>query len=95
MITLTSLHKTFNKGQPNQVNAIKGVDLHINAQEYVIIVGSNGSGKSTLLNLVAGRILPSSGSIHIDGANVTHLPDYSRSRWIARVFQNPLRGTAP
>lgn len=95
MIELKSLHKTFNKGQPNQVNAIKGVDLHINAGEYVIIVGSNGSGKSTLLNLVAGSILPTSGSIYIDGTNVTKLPDYRRSRWIARVFQNPLSGTAP
>ena len=95
MIELKSLHKTFNKGQPNQVNAIKGIDLHINAGEYVIVVGSNGSGKSTLLNLVAGSILPSSGSIHIDGTNVTKQPDYRRSRWIARVFQNPLSGTAP
>jgi putative ABC transport system ATP-binding protein len=95
MIELKSLHKTFNKGQPNQVNAIKGIDLHINAGEYVIVVGSNGSGKSTLLNLVAGSTLPGSGSIHIDGANVTRLPDYRRSRWIARVFQNPLSGTAP
>jgi len=95
MIALTSLHKTFNKGQPNQVNAIKGIDLDISAGEYVIIVGSNGSGKSTLLNLVAGSILPSSGHIRIDSTDVTKLPDYRRGRWIARVFQNPLSGTAP
>lgn len=95
MIALTSVHKTFNKGQPNQVDAIKGIDLQFKAGEYVIVVGSNGSGKSTLLNLVAGSILPSSGHIHIDSTNVTKLPDYRRSRWIARVFQNPLSGTAP
>lgn len=95
MITLTSLHKTFNKSQPNEVNAIKGINITINAGEYVIIVGANGSGKSTLLNLVAGSILPTGGSIYIDGTNVTQLPDYRRSRWIARVFQNPLSGTAP
>lgn len=95
MITLTSLHKTFHKGQPNQVNAIRGINLHVGPGEYVVVVGSNGSGKSTLLNLVAGSILPSSGSIIIDNTDVTKLPDYRRSRWIARVFQNPLSGTAP
>ena len=95
MITLTSLHKTFNKGQPNQVQAINSVDLQITAGEYVIIVGANGSGKSTLLNLISGSILPSTGSISINGTDVSGLPDYSRSKWIARVFQNPLSGTAP
>lgn len=95
MITLTSLHKTFNKGQPNEVQAINGVDLQIAAGEYVIIVGSNGSGKTTLLNLVSGSILPTSGHISINGTDVTRLPDYQRSKWIARVFQNPLSGTAP
>jgi putative ABC transport system ATP-binding protein len=95
MIVIKSLAKTFNKGQANQVNAINGVDLTIANGEYLIIVGSNGSGKSTLLNLVSGSILPSSGSIEIDGTNVTQLPDYKRSQWIARVFQNPLSGTAP
>jgi putative ABC transport system ATP-binding protein len=95
MISITSLYKTFNKGQPNQVNAIKEVDLQITAGEYVIIVGSNGSGKSTLLNLISGSILPTSGSIGIDGTDVTKLADYNRSKWIARVFQNPLSGTAP
>lgn len=95
MINIASLHKTFNKGQPNEVTALNGIDLHIAAGEYVVIVGSNGSGKSTLLNMVAGSISPTSGSISIDGTDVTKMPDYSRSRWIARVFQNPLSGTAP
>lgn len=95
MITLTSIHKTFNKGQPNEVQAINGVDLQITAGEYVIVVGSNGSGKTTLLNLVSGSILPTSGHISIDGNDVTRLADYQRSKWIARVFQNPLSGTAP
>lgn len=76
------------------MNAVNGIDLHIDDGEFVVIVGSNGSGKTTLLNLVAGSILPSSGSISIDGHNVTKLPDYKRSEWIARVFQNPLSGTA-
>lgn len=95
MINISALHKTFNQGKPNQVNATNGVDLNIDDSEYVIIVGSNGSGKSTLLNLVAGSILPTSGSISINSINVTRLHDYQRSKWVARVFQNPLSGTAP
>ena len=95
MIDLKSIHKTFNKGKANQVDAIRGVDLAITEKEFLVIVGSNGSGKTTLLNLIAGSILPGSGTVHIDGNDVTKLPDYQRSEWIARVFQNPLSGTAP
>ncbi|MDB5135367.1 MAG: ATP-binding cassette protein [Mucilaginibacter sp.] len=95
MIDLKNIHKIFNKGKANQVNAINGVDLLINEKEFLVIVGSNGSGKTTLLNLVAGSELPGKGNIHIDGHNVTKLRDYNRSQWIARVFQNPLSGTAP
>lgn len=95
MIDLKNIHKTFNKGKANQVDAIKGADLSIAEKEFLVIVGSNGSGKTTLLNLIAGAILPSAGSVYIDGNDVTKLPDYKRSEWIARVFQNPLSGTAP
>jgi putative ABC transport system ATP-binding protein len=94
MISLKSIHKVFNAGKPNQVNAVNGVDLSIATEEFVVIVGSNGSGKTTLLNLISGSILPSSGSITIDGDEVTKLADYKRSKWIARVFQNPMSGTA-
>jgi len=95
MIKLASIYKTFNRGLPNQVNALNNISLDIYEGDYVIIVGSNGSGKSTLLNLVAGSILPTGGSISINNIDVTGLPDYKRSKWIARVFQNPLSGTAP
>jgi len=95
MIDIRQVHKTYNKGRANQVDAINGVDLKISEKEFLVIVGSNGSGKSTLLNLVAGSVLPTSGTIHIDSNNVTKLADYRRSEWIARVFQNPLSGTAP
>lgn len=95
MIDLKNVYKTFNRGKANQVDAIKGIDLVIGELEFLVIVGSNGSGKTTLLNLIAGSILPGSGSIYIDGNDVTKLQDFKRSKWIARVFQNPLSGTAP
>lgn len=95
MIDIRQVHKVYNKGMANQVNAVNGVDLKIDEKEFLVIVGSNGSGKTTLLNLVAGSVLPSSGTISIDGSDVTKRADYRRSEWIARVFQNPLSGTAP
>jgi putative ABC transport system ATP-binding protein len=94
MIGINNIHKVFNKGKANQVNAVNGIDLQINDGEFVVIVGSNGSGKTTLLNLVSGSVMPTSGTISIDGNDVTNMPDYKRSEWIARVFQNPLSGTA-
>jgi putative ABC transport system ATP-binding protein len=94
MIDINNLHKTFHTGKANQVNAVNGVSLQINSGEFVVIVGANGSGKTTLLDMVAGSVLPSSGSIQIDGKDVTKLQDYKRSAWIARVFQNPVSGTA-
>jgi len=94
MISINNVHKVFNKGKANQVNAVNGISLEIKAGEFVVIVGSNGSGKTTLLNLLSGSVIPTSGTISIDGTEVTNLPDYRRSQWIARVFQNPLSGTA-
>jgi len=94
MIDIKNIYKTFNKGKPNQVDAVNGIDLHIGTEEFVVIIGSNGSGKTTLLNLISGSVLPTSGTVSIDGNDVTNMPDYKRSQWIARVFQNPLSGTA-
>src|SRR6478752_10787774 len=94
MINITAAYKVYNKGKANQVDAINGIDLFVPDGEFLVIVGSNGSGKSTLLNLIAGSVLPTSGSVTINDVDVTKLPDYERSQWIARVFQNPLSGTA-
>jgi len=94
MIEITNIHKTFNPGKANQVNAVNDVSLRVETGEFLVIVGVNGSGKSTLLDLIAGSIFANTGSITIDGDNVTKLPDYKRSKWIARVFQNPMSGTA-
>jgi putative ABC transport system ATP-binding protein len=94
MIDINKVHKIFNPDKPNQVNAVNGIDLHIKSDDFLVIVGANGSGKTTLLDMVAGSVFPNSGTINIDGEDVTKLPDYRRSKWIARVFQNPLSGTA-
>jgi putative ABC transport system ATP-binding protein len=95
MISLQKISKFFNKGKTNEVTALNGISLQINEGEFVVVVGSNGSGKTTLLNIIAGVELPSAGTIEINGNDVTPLPEYKRSRWVARVFQNPNNGTAP
>ncbi|TCK85837.1 ABC transporter ATP-binding protein [Albibacterium bauzanense] len=95
MIEFNHIYKSFHVGRPNEVTALQDVNLHIAASEFLILVGSNGSGKSTLLNLIAGNVFPTSGEIKIAGQNVNKLPEYKRSQWLARVFQNPLQGTAP
>jgi putative ABC transport system ATP-binding protein len=94
MIVINDVHKVFNRGKANQVNAVNGISLDIKNEEFLVIVGSNGSGKTTLLNLVAGSVIPDKGTIIIDENDVTRLSDYRRSQWIARVFQNPMSGTA-
>jgi putative ABC transport system ATP-binding protein len=94
MIVINDVHKVFNRGKANQVNAVNGISLDIKNEEFLVIVGSNGSGKTTLLNLVAGSVIPDKGTISIDDNEVTRLADYKRSQWIARVFQNPMSGTA-
>lgn len=95
MIELSQIQKVFNRGQVNEVTALQELNLRIEPGEFVVLIGSNGSGKTTLLNVIAGAILPSAGSIRIKGEDVTNLPEHKRSRWVARVFQNPLGGTAP
>jgi putative ABC transport system ATP-binding protein len=94
MIEISEVHKVFNTGKANQVNAVNGISLTIKTQEFLVIVGANGSGKTTLLDMVAGSVFPSTGTVTIDDEDVTKLPDYKRSKWIARVFQNPMSGTA-
>lgn len=94
MIELQHISKVFNKGKVNEVAALKDVSLTLQKQDFLVVVGSNGSGKTTLLNIIAGAELSSSGKVIISGADVSRLAEYKRSKWIARVFQNPLSGTA-
>jgi putative tryptophan/tyrosine transport system ATP-binding protein len=95
MISLNKISKLFNQGKANEVLALNDISLQIHKGEFLVIVGANGSGKTTLLNIIEGAEKPSSGKIEINGEDVTALPDYKRSRWVARVFQNPNNGTAP
>ena len=95
MLTLTNLRKTFAPGTVNEKVALDGVNLHLNPGDFVTILGSNGAGKSTLFGAIAGSFLPDQGSVVLDGADITKLPDYKRSKYIGRLFQDPLKGTAP
>jgi putative ABC transport system ATP-binding protein len=95
MISLQHISKVFNKGKVNEVPALQDVSLQIKEGEFVVMIGANGSGKTTLLNIIQGAEMPTGGSVEINGTDVTVLPEYKRSRWVARVFQNPYNGTAP
>lgn len=93
-IQLNALTKYFQFAQQERTLALDSLSLTIPKGEFLILLGENGSGKSTLMNLIAGNLKPDSGSVSLHGQVVTGLNDYERSRWIARVFQNPYSGTA-
>lgn len=95
MLKITQLKKTFNPGTVNEKIAMDQVNLELKAGDFVTIIGSNGAGKSTLFNLIGGYFLPEQGQILLDGKNITRLPEYKRARYIGRLFQDPLKGTAP
>jgi putative ABC transport system ATP-binding protein len=95
MLDIRQVRKTFNAGTPNEVRALRGVDLAIDEGSFVIVIGTNGSGKSTTLNAVAGGFMVDSGTIAIGGTDVTAWPEHRRAAFIGRVFQNPFSGTAP
>ena len=95
MLKISNISKTFNPGTVNEKTALRDLSLHLEGGDFVTILGSNGAGKSTLFNAIAGSFVVDSGAIHLDGANITNLPDYKRSKFIGRLFQDPLKGTAP
>ena len=94
MLEIKNIFKTFNAGTVNEKQALKGVSLSIEDGEFVTVIGGNGAGKSTLMNAVAGTYAVDEGSIYIGGVNVTHLSEHRRAKYIGRVFQDPMMGTA-
>ena len=95
MLTLNNVSKTFGLGTVNEKQALKGIDLHLEKGDFVTILGSNGAGKSTLFGAIAGAFPIDEGTILLGGKDITAQPDYKRSKYIGRLFQDPLKGTAP
>ncbi len=95
MLKISNISKTFNPGTINEKKALSDLSLHLAKGDFVTILGSNGAGKSTLFNAIAGIFPVDRGTITLDGKNITSLPDYKRSKFIGRMFQDPLKGTAP
>ena len=94
MLKVENISKVFNKDTVNEKKAITGLNLHLNEGDFLTIIGSNGAGKSTLLNCIAGTYQIDDGSIVLDGNDITKLKQFERAKYIARVFQDPLLGTA-
>ncbi len=95
MLTLNHISKTFNPGTVNEKKALEDVSLHLEPGDFVTIVGSNGAGKSTLFNAISGAFYVDGGAIELAGEDITFKPEYRRSREMGRLFQDPMRGTAP
>lgn len=95
MLEIRGITKTFFPDTPNEVRALRDVDLTIDDGSFVVVIGMNGSGKSTLLNAVAGTFPVDKGMICLSGKDITRWPEHRRARLIGRVFQNPFTGTAP
>ena len=94
MLKIENVYKTFNAGTVNEKIALQGLNLHLREGDFVTVIGGNGAGKSTMLNAVTGVFGVDSGRILIDGVDVSHLPEYKRAKFIGRVFQDPMMGTA-
>ena len=94
MLDLHNIYKTFNAGTVNEKTALNGLNLHLNEDDFVTVIGGNGAGKSTMLNAVAGTWFVDEGKITIDDIDVTKLPEHKRAKYLGRVFQDPMTGTA-
>ena len=94
MLELKGLYKTFNAGTVNEKRAINGLNLTLEDGDFVTIIGGNGAGKSTMLNLISGVFPADAGTITLNGVNITNLPEYKRAKYLGRVFQDPMMGTA-
>ena len=95
MLKLVDICKTFNPGTNNEKVALNHLNLTLSPGDFVTVIGGNGAGKSTMLNAICGVWKPDSGNIFIDGTNVTNMTEYKRAKFLGRVFQDPMMGTAP
>lgn len=95
MLKVNNAKLTFNPGTPDEKTALNGLSLHVKKGDFITIIGANGAGKSTLFNIIAGDYLTDTGSIILDGEDITFMPVHKRSRSIGRLFQDPMRGSAP
>lgn len=95
MLKIINLQKTFNPGTVNAKTALSGLDLTLDTGDFVTVIGGNGAGKSTMLNGIAGVWKPDYGKIEIDGVDVTNMSEHKRAKFLGRVFQDPMKGTAP
>ncbi|OXM13480.1 ABC transporter ATP-binding protein [Paenibacillus herberti] len=95
MLRIQSASKLFNPGTVDEKIALMNINLNLNKGDFVTVIGSNGAGKSTIMNLISGVMKPDLGSVFIAGSDITDLSEAKRSRWIGRVFQDPMAGTAP
>ena len=94
MLKIENLVKTFGRGTINEMRALDGIDFNGRPGDFITIIGSNGAGKSTLMNSIAGVFPVDSGEIILDGIDISRLPEHKRAKYIGRVFQDPLKGTA-
>ena len=94
MLDIIGVEKTFNPGTINEKKALNGINLHLDEGDFVTVIGGNGAGKSTMLNMIAGVYPVDCGQVVVDGVDVTRLPEYKRAKYLGRVFQDPMTGTA-
>ncbi|MGN1083822.1 MAG: ABC transporter ATP-binding protein [Lachnospiraceae bacterium] len=94
MLEIRNVYKTFHPGTINEKRALNGVNLVLEDGDFVTVIGGNGAGKSTLLNMIAGVFTADAGQILVDGIDVTNLPEHKRAKYLGRVFQDPMMGTA-
>lgn len=94
MLTVSNVYKTFNKGTINEKKALRGLNLHLKEGDFVTVIGGNGAGKSTMLNMISGVYPIDGGKIILNGEDISQLPEHKRAKYLGRVFQDPMFGTA-
>lgn len=95
MLTLSNIKMVFSKGTPDEKIALNNLSLNVNDKDFITVIGANGAGKSTMFNAIAGTYLTDEGTITLDGKNITSMPEHKRARLIGRLFQDPMKGSAP